>query len=135
MKLKILATTRTNNFTDPEIINKITGLWTQNSERIQATFKNGQAVFAVYHDYLSDYHGDYSVSLCIPAEEHYDFETSTANWLEYPVDATSEDGVLTSWKKIWSDEDHQLIKRRYLFDYEQYNPDGSIAIKLSLADE
>ena len=133
MKLKILSTVKTNNFKDSEMMNKIGGLWAQNENIVRETFQSNQSVFVVYHNYESDYRGDYSVSLCIASEENFDFDYSTITWVDYSVDSNSETGIIDTWKQIWKDEDENILKRLYSFDFEQYNADGSISIKISKA--
>ncbi len=131
MKLKILSTVRTNNFSDSEMMNKIGSLWSQNEEIVKNAFQTNQPVFAVYYNYDSDYRGNYNVSLCIISQEDSNFDSSIYNWKKYSVDSTSETGIIDTWKQIWDDEDGNVLNRLYAFDFEQYNADGSISIGIS----
>ena len=41
---------------------------------LKEAFSEGEPVYAVYHDYASDYKGDYSLSICrLTDGEVYDF--------------------------------------------------------------
>ena len=44
MKFSIMATERTNNFTDPAIQAKITGLWEKNSEAVKKAAEKGMVI-------------------------------------------------------------------------------------------
>ena len=55
MKFSIMATERTNNFTDPAIQAKITGLWEKNSEAVKKAAEKGTVIACVYHEYESNY--------------------------------------------------------------------------------
>ena len=44
MKFSIMATERTNNFTDPAIQAKITGLWEKNSEAVKKAAEKGNSI-------------------------------------------------------------------------------------------
>lgn len=61
MKLYVNEIVRTNNFEDDDIMDKILGMW-------DTFYKNSDdykgKVYAIYHDYESDYKGDYSLALC-----------------------------------------------------------------------
>ena len=81
MKLYVNEIVRTNNFEDDDIMNKILGMW-------DTFYKNNDdykgKVYAIYHDYESDYKGDYSLALCtedISADKF--FEVDFANSIEY----------------------------------------------------
>ena len=100
---------RTNNFEDDDMMNKILGMW-------DSSYKNNDdykgEVYAVYHDYESDYKGDYSLALCTE-------------------DMCSEkDEIINVWKRIWGDEEENKIQRSYYIDCEEYKKDGSVVIHL-----
>lgn len=60
MKLTIINSVRTNNFNDSFLIQKITRLWKESSNRLT----NKEIItYAVYHNYESNYKGDYSLSM------------------------------------------------------------------------
>ena len=62
MKLTIINSTRTNNFNDNLLIQKITELWKEKSNRLT----NKEIItYAVYHNYESNYKGDYTLSIAI----------------------------------------------------------------------
>ena len=132
MKFSKIHTVRTNNFNDAAVQEKILGLWQQSEAAILQAKEQGKTVVALYHDYESDYKGDYSVSIGTETDASYAFNTSDHRWKEYPVDASDEFGVLHTWQQIWAEEEAQTIHRVYAFDYEAYMPTGSSAIFIGI---
>lgn len=132
MKFSILNTIRGNNFTDPDIQVKLMDFWKQNESLIKESREQGNIVAAVYHDYESDYKGDYSVSICKESEDDYASDSSQYLWREYVVPKNNEHGLVNTWKKIWSDEESQVINRVYDFDIEKYAPNGEISILIAV---
>lgn len=115
--------TRTNNFNDREIAAKIGGLW-QEAKKLQQT---DATFYGIYADYESDYKGDYTVSVAsnMPHSEN----TKKIMIPEQPYQIFNvEKDVFATWQEIWNTELH----RSYLFDYEEYAPDGSIRIYIGL---
>ena len=134
MKFSIMATERTNNFTDSAIQAKITGLWEKNSEAVKKAAEKGTVIACVYHEYESNYQGDYAVSLCFEETEQADFDTEKYTWKKYPIDRRDAQSILTTWRQIWSEEENQQLQRKYSFDYEQYAPDGEVAIFIAIEE-
>lgn len=132
MKFSILNTIRGNNFTDPDIQVKLMDFWKQNGSFLKEAKEQDKIVAAVYHDYESDYKGDYLVSICKESEADYAFDTSAYLWKEYVVSKNDEQGIVNTWKKIWSDEEAQVINRVYDFDVEKYAPNGEISILIAV---
>lgn len=132
MKFEILETIRTNNFTDSEMTNKFINLWQNNADLVEAALKSGLTIACVYHQYLSDYQGDYCASLCRATNGHSDFDTANFTWLSYPVDSSDELGVYHTWQKIWADEADKKISRLYHFDYEKYEASGQVSIMIAI---
>jgi len=93
MKFLIMATERTNNFTDPAIQAKITGLWEKNSEAVKKAAEKGTVIACVYHEYESNYQGDYAVSLCFEETEQADFDTEKYTWKKDPIDRRDAQGL------------------------------------------
>jgi predicted transcriptional regulator YdeE len=131
MKLKIINSVRTNNFNDDQLLQKITALWEQASNHL-----NNQEVitYGVYHNYESDYKGDYSLSIAI--EDHTTepiLELSTQTKYEiFKVDTREDQGVLNTWRKIWECENDGTLARGYTHDFEKYYPNGEIEIYIAL---
>lgn len=132
MKFSISNTIRTNNFKDAAIQEKIMGLWQQSNAFIAQAKEQGKSIAAVYYNYESDYKGDYSLSICKETKSEEDFDTSKYQWKEYKVDSSDELGVLNAWKKIWSEEEAQIIQRVYDFDFENYPSAGEISIFIAI---
>jgi predicted transcriptional regulator YdeE len=131
MKLKIINSVRTNNFNDDQVLQKITALWEQASNHLT----NQEIItYGVYHNYESDYKGDYSLSIAI--EDHTIepiLEISPQSKYEiFKVDTREDQGVLNTWRKIWERENAGTLVRGYTFDFEKYYPNGEIEIYIAL---
>lgn len=131
MKFTRLNTIRTNNFQDPEIQTKIMELWKESEKSIQDAGTQGKVIACVYHEYESNYTGDYSVSIAIEDKLKGEFDTAVFEWKVYPVDPSDDLGIVNTWKKIWAQEEQQLINRVYAFDFESYT-NGEIAINVAV---
>ena len=55
MFLKIISSISTNNFQDPNMMEKINHLWQEHQKEVEEAFAQGLPIYAVYHDYASDY--------------------------------------------------------------------------------
>ena len=131
MKLKVINSVRINNFNDNQLLQKITALWEQASNHLT----NLEVItYGVYHDYESDYKGDYSLSIAI--EDHTAkpiLEISTQSKYEiFKVDTREDQGVVNTWRKIWEHEIAGTLARAYSYDYEKYYPNGEIEIYIAL---
>ena len=58
--MQILASIRTNNFQDEHCVEKSKLSGGNKRGAVKEAFAQGEPVYAVYHDYASDYKGDYS---------------------------------------------------------------------------
>lgn len=132
MKFTVLDSDQTNNFTDPHIVSKIKELWERNHTHIQKYLKEDITIVCLYHDYYSNYKGDYTVSLGIEDNDYGIFNTSNYEWMEFKVSSADPSGVINTWKKIWLAEDNHEINRVYNFDFEQYSPNGQISIFVAI---
>lgn len=131
MKFKVINSVRTNNFNDDSLLQKITELWEQASQYLS---DQEVTTYGVYHDYESDYKGDYSLSIAI--EDHTgapSLEISNlAKYEIFKVDRREEQGVVNTWKEIWERENAGTLVRNYTYDFEKYYPDGKIEIYIAL---
>ena len=102
MFLKIISSISTNNFQDPNMMEKISHLWQEHQKEVEEAFAQGLPIYAVYHDYVSDYKGDYSLSLCsLSDKEDWDFDTSGQTYQVFEVDTSDSKGFLHTWQQIW----------------------------------
>lgn len=125
-ELYIAGTIRTNNFTDSEMMKKITELWNQVGT---LELPEDATIYGIYHNYESDFHGDYDLTVAVNTpvsatkiilpEEKYQ---------KFSVDTDEENGIIKSWERIWQAD----LKRKYTFDFEKYNPDGSVEIYIAV---
>lgn len=125
-ELYVAGTIRTNNFTDPEMMKKITDLWTQVGI---LDLPEDATIYGIYHNYESDFKGDYDLTVAMSSpisttkitlpEEKYE---------KFSVDPDEENGIVKSWERIWQAD----LKRKYTFDFEKYNPDGSVEIYIAV---
>ncbi|MEF7658797.1 GyrI-like domain-containing protein [Bacillus thuringiensis] len=131
MKLTIINSVRTNNFNDSFLIQKITKLWKESSNRLT----NKEIItYAVYHNYESNYKGDYSLSIAI---EDNNGEPSleipnNAKYEIFNVDTAVENGVVNTWKEIWERENAGTLERIYKYDFEKYYPNGEIEVYIAI---
>jgi len=132
MRLKILDTLETNDFDDPKRPRRMASLWGQNFNKIKEAFSNEKIVGYVYHNYESNYKESCQVSLCIENEANGEFDTRDCRWKTYRVDFSDPMGISKIWDKIWADEESGILERAYAFDYEAYNPNGTVFIKISV---
>lgn len=130
MKLFSLASTTTNNFNDPEMPAKIQYLWSEAMKQV----KQPMVMYGVYHDFASDFRGDYQLSIATEAIQTDQILTidSKATYEKFEVDGTQEMGIYKTWQKIWTLEEEGNLKRAYRFDYECYQEDGEVAIYIEI---
>ncbi len=127
MKLHKVKSIRANNFSDD--IAKIIDLWQEsimNNENYTGNW------YGVYHEYESDFKGDYTLSICnedissnkdnIVIDDKQKYET---------FEVKSRDDLPKVWQKIWDLELKGQLKRAYTIDYEKYSQD-SITIHIAL---
>ena len=133
-------TARTNNKNEinPETskIGQLAGeYWsTQVAQYIQHRLKPGVA-YAVYTDYDSDEHGDYTYFIgeavtSLAGQDLSQFKTITIPQSHYQKFTTKPDKmpdvVIAAWQAIWAMSDNELGgKRRYVADFEIYDDRAS----------
>ena len=130
MRLYLLTSIRTNNFTDEQVMGKIKTMWEEAYRNLQQYQNN---LYGVYYDYESDYKGDYSLSVAIEDEFGESFIEIPKNkkYKIFKVDTMDEKGILNTWNEIWKQEETGLLKRAYSYDFEKYFPNGDIEIHIA----
>lgn len=131
MKLTIINSIRTNNFKDDLLMQKITGMWKEASPRLT---NHNSTTYGVYHEYESDYKGDYSLSIAIEdnAREPLLVIPDDTKYEIFSVDTSEEQGILNAWKEIWRREDAGTLERAYSYDFEKYYPSGDLEIYIAI---
>lgn len=131
MKLYLISHTRTNNFNDPQMMQKIKLMWKKSSQQLQ-DYK--QPIYGVYYDYENNYKGDYCLSVAIEEQHGDTFITISENDLYevFNVNTTDSLGIINTWKKIWALEDEGKLQRKYSYDFEKYYPNGNIDIHIAI---
>ncbi|MCR6109978.1 effector binding domain-containing protein [Bacillus sp. A301a_S52] len=131
MNLLLIKSTRTNNFNDDLVLQKITELWKIASANLA---DHDDSLYGLYHDYESDYKGDYTLSVAIKTtEESADLSLPENEKYEvFHVDTTDEQGVFKAWQKIWHLEESGELNRTYSYDYEEYRVNGDINIYIAI---
>ncbi|MFD1737935.1 GyrI-like domain-containing protein [Bacillus salitolerans] len=131
LDLKIVNSVRTNNFKDELIMQKIIGLWNEASSVLD---NRNVITYGVYHDYESDYKGDYTVSVAIESNDHESSIqiTDESSYEIFIVDQADEHGVINTWKEIWNREESGSLRRAYTYDFEKYCPNGKIEIHIAV---
>jgi predicted transcriptional regulator YdeE len=123
-KLYIIDSVETNNFNDSQIMLKIGELW----QRVTNTLPKDCVKYGVYHDYESDFKGNYTLSVAIESDNGSVLLEINGEYKVFDVDTTFENSIAKTWKKIWK----MPISRAYTFDFEYYNPDGTIQIYIAV---
>lgn len=138
MKLNLITSVRTNNFSDEKVMEKIKGMWGKASRELEKYKGN---VYGVYYNYESNYKGDYSLGVAI-SNGDFSFDDSSVivlpnihNYKTSAVDTNDEQGVFKAWSKIWELEESGSLKRAYTYDLEKYYPNGEIEIHIAVKDE
>ena len=110
---------------------KITEMWKEASDRL-TNYENN--TYGVYHEYESNYKGDYSLSVAIEDTFGESFiEISNNEKYEiFKVDTAEEQGIFKIWSKIWDQEEAGTLKRAYSYDFEKYYPNGEIEIYIAV---
>ena len=131
MNLFIREDIRTHNFDDPELTEKLLGMW----ERFDSSLPHYDAAkYAVYTDYKTDYKGMYSLGLATEYEQTSELLVidERNDYKVFAVDPNDEHGVLNTWKSIWAMEESGTLKRAYTIDFEKYHEDGRIEIFIAV---
>lgn len=130
MNLMIIKSVRTNNFKDEAIIQKITDMWKEASSVLK---NQDEVTYGLYHDYESDYKGDYTLSVAKESSENVATIKipNARNYEIFEVDTSDENGILNSWKQIWDQEEKGDLKRAYSYDFEKYYMNGQIEIHIA----
>jgi len=132
--------TRTNNsdeFTPDK--GKIGKLHHDFDANVTVDYQNGARVYALYYDFASDMHGDYSVLAGADAVKHtaVDLESVTVPAGEYLVfrgRGTVPAVVFETWQKVWDyfkDAEKEAL-RAYDVDFEFYKGEEEIEIYISM---
>lgn len=131
MKLTVINSIRTNNFNDDLIMQKISKLW---KEAFNQLTNHENITYGVYHDYESDYKGDYSLSIAIENSDREPFIEIPNNekYEIFKVDTSEEQGIFNTWNKIWDREEEGTLKRAYTYDFEKYYPNGDIEVHIAV---
>ncbi|MDR2396019.1 MAG: effector binding domain-containing protein [Endomicrobium sp.] len=124
-KLYVIDSVRTNNFNDVLIMQKIGGLW----QKAYTQVPQCDTKYGVYHDYASDFRGDYTLSVATGTDNGRIKIEFSGKYQCFDVDMSVENPLIETWKKIWSLQ----INRAYTFDFEKYNPDGTVQIYIAIS--
>jgi predicted transcriptional regulator YdeE len=108
----------TNNFNDPQIMQKTSGLW----QKVTAILPKDVVKYGLYHKYENDFKGNYTLTVAIESANGSAPLEIDGNYYVFDVTTTLENPIVSAWQKIWN----MYINRSYTFDFEQYNPDGTV---------
>lgn len=123
-----IGSIRTNNFTDIEVMKKFGEMW-------QNTILKGHGLsvlYGVYHDYASNYQGDYTCSTA--TETPHDGRIIELPDTPYQVFNTNRMELPQTWIKIWQLEETGEIDRAYHVDFEKYLLDGTVEIHIGIKE-
>ncbi|WP_099159586.1 effector binding domain-containing protein [Virgibacillus ndiopensis] len=130
MDLTLINTIRTNNFNDEQVMQKIMDMWKGASADLSQQEGN---TYGLYHEYESDYKGDYSLSVAIEGKNESSITIpEDIEYEVFKVDTDSEQGILNTWNEIWNKEKEGQLDRAYTYDFEKYYPNGNIDIYIAV---
>jgi len=130
MKLTIINSIRTNNFNDEHVMQKITDMWKAASTDLT---EHESSIYGVYHEYETDYKGDYTLSVAIEGEAKPLITIpSDVKYKIFKVDTNEEQGIFNTWSKIWDEEKKGNLHRAYTYGFEKYYPNGNIEIYIAI---
>lgn len=126
MYLYGLQQVRTNNFTDPNMGNKIKQVW----EKSLSDLPKQAPCYGVYHLFESNYKGDYTftVANALNRTKMVLIIDEQANYQKFTVDLSQINGVYQTWQKIWHLEAAGKLHRAYQQDFEFYDGNGNCCI-------
>lgn len=132
MKVYEIDRVRTNNFKG-NVMTDIGGLW----ERALVKLKDNKSdVYAIYHEYESDYKGDYTLSVAT-VDPHssivIELDDSTREIL--PVTGINKQDTVAVWQSIWERENAGTMSRLYTQDFEVYHTDGTITVHIAVENK
>lgn len=130
MHLKIIHSIRTNNFNDEHVTQKINDMWKSASSELS---EHEGSTYGLYHEYESDYKGDYTLSVAIEGTNEPSIKIPNHTIYQvFKVDKDAEQGILNTWSEIWNMEKEGQLERAYTHDFEKYKPDGAIEIYIAV---
>jgi len=122
-----------NNFNDEQVIQKITNMWKKVSTALSNKDEN---VYGLYHEYESDYKGDYTLFVAVEGKDEPSILIPNNTKYEiFKVNTNDEQGIFNTWSEIWKKEDESQLKRAYTYDFEKNYPDGDIDIYIAVIQE
>src|SRR5699024_7049442 len=102
MELKVIKGIRTNNFNDEDVMEKITNMWKIASSELSNHKEN---TYGLYHEYESDYKGDYTLCVAIEGSNESSIVISDdAKYEVFNVNTDDEQGIFITWNEIWKKE-------------------------------
>jgi len=129
MKLYEIDSVRINNFSK-DVGEKIGQLWAKVMSKNQS---EPYVMYGVYHNYENDYRGDCTLSIATEQKTDTElFDIQNGKYELFPVDMSSEIGVIEAWQKVWSLEEENKIKRTYQYDFEKYDLDGTVTLYIGI---
>ncbi|MBU5466205.1 effector binding domain-containing protein [Virgibacillus sp. MSJ-26] len=130
MHLKIIHSIRANNFNDEHVMQKINDMWKNASPELSEHKDN---IYGLYHEYESDYKGDYTLSVAIEGTNVSSIKIPNYTTYEvFKVETDSKQGIFNTWSDIWNMEKEGQLERAYTYDFEKYKPDGDIEIYIAV---
>ncbi len=108
---------------------------------VTVNYQEGARVYALYYDFASDMHGDYSVLAGADAvvSSKVDLEEVTipaGTYMVFKGHGKVPAVVFETWQKVWSyfEDEREAARRAYSVDFEFYAGAEDIEIYISLKD-
>ena len=121
------------NNNDPKIFSQVISLWLvvlKTTDVIDFSKK----FYGVYHNYkCEDDSLDLSISIKAPKNSFsFDLIALGDKYREFIVGDIFPENIHKGWREIWELERKGQLDRKYDTDYEEYRPDGTVSIFISI---
>ncbi len=128
----------TNNKIEMTDSERIAPLWEQYTNEYVYTKTlnkvNDSSMYGVYSNYVSDYNGDYDVTVGVEISKAKNvIIIENEHYLVFSKKGELPQIVLETWQEIWDYfENNDEYKRKYSIDFEKYTKEDEIEIYISI---
>ena len=133
---------RTRNVDEAQLgTARIGQLWRDFGDQLSPHMPQGATVYAVYHRYASDANGEYEVlvgtdgwTLVTVCPQLMRLDIGSGQYLVFEATGPTPQAVFAAWDEIWRyfADQHCPHQRAFRTDFERYQPDGQVAIFVSV---
>ena len=117
---------------------KIASLWGHFYNEVLPTLEGGATVYGVYHNYETDFNGEFDVLVGTDVlnitEEMQSVELEAGKYLMFPVKGELPQAIIKTWEKVWAYFDDPSVdeRRAYETDFELYKSADEVEIYIGV---